>query len=100
MLLFAAVGCPEISLISVLAALPLVYYEWFWLGAFNSAVAGKYLCSVEQPVMREVVALVAVEFASYIAGVGITGETRPGATGRMLRKAEQQQVFAFKCCSS
>jgi hypothetical protein len=74
LLVCAAVGCPEISLISVLAALPLVYYEWFWLGAFNSAVTSRYLGSLEQPAMREVVALVAVEFATYLAGVGITGE--------------------------
>lgn len=65
-------------LLSTLAGNPNLHTECFWSFAFAFAVSSSYLNADDFINVKEVVTRCLVQFAGYLAGIGIPGKSAAG----------------------
>jgi hypothetical protein len=70
----AAAGATTRYMLATLSGNPNVHTEWFWAFTFAFAVSSSYLIADDFVNVKEVVTKCLLQFAGYLAGVGIPGK--------------------------
>jgi hypothetical protein len=106
-LTLAAAGATTRYMLATLSGNPVVHTEWFWAFTFAFAVSSSYLNADDFVNMKEVVTKCLLQFAGYLAGVGIPGRLPETFAGRgllvdMMRHgntfALQVWLSVHRCC--